>query len=113
MNRIRRAGSALAALALTWLGMAAVAPAAFAGTAVFPADGRRSQALTALVNAPGTSGEPAGSAVSTVTRTVVVGGMPGWQIALIAVGAAVIAATLAVLAYRALAARRQTALSAA
>jgi hypothetical protein len=42
----------------------------------------------------------------TVTRTVVVGGMPGWQIALIAVGAALLAATVAVLADRARAARR-------
>jgi hypothetical protein len=39
-------------------------------------------------------------------RTIVAGGMPGWQIALIAVGAALLAAALAVLADRALAARR-------
>ena len=42
----------------------------------------------------------------TVTHTVVVGGMPGWQIALIAVGAALLAATAAVLADRTRAARR-------
>jgi hypothetical protein len=42
----------------------------------------------------------------TVTHTVVVGGMPGWQIALIAVGAALLAATVAVLAERTRAARR-------
>jgi hypothetical protein len=35
-----------------------------------------------------------------VTRTVVVGGMPGWQIALIAAGAALLTAMLAVLADR-------------
>jgi|HubBroStandDraft_3_1064219.scaffolds.fasta_scaffold499359_1 hypothetical protein len=35
-----------------------------------------------------------------VTRTVVVGGMPGWQIALIAIGAALAGAGAAVLAYR-------------
>ena len=40
-------------------------------------------------------------------RTIVAGGMPGWQIALIAVGAALLAAALAVLADRALAARRR------
>jgi len=40
-------------------------------------------------------------------RTVVIGGMPGWQIALIALGAALLAATTAVLAYRAWAARRR------
>jgi hypothetical protein len=39
-------------------------------------------------------------------RTIVAGGMPGWQIALIAVGAAMLAATVAVLADRARAARR-------
>jgi hypothetical protein len=47
-----------------------------------------------------------------VTRTVVVGGMPGWQIALIAVGAALLAATVAVLLDRARASRR-TAIAAA
>jgi hypothetical protein len=44
-----------------------------------------------------------------VTRTVVVGGMPGWQIALIAAGAALLAATLAVLADRVRAAHHRTA----
>ena len=45
-------------------------------------------------------------AVHAVTRTVVVGGMPGWQIALIAAGAGLLAAALAVLADRARAAHR-------
>jgi hypothetical protein len=36
----------------------------------------------------------------------VIGGMPGWQIALIAAGAALFAATAAVLVYRAWATRR-------
>ena len=40
-------------------------------------------------------------------RTVVVGGMPGWQIALIAIGAALLAATVTALAYRAWTARPQ------
>jgi hypothetical protein len=40
-------------------------------------------------------------------HTVVVGGTPGWQIALIAAGAALLAATVAVLAYRAWTARRK------
>ena len=39
-------------------------------------------------------------------RTIVAGGMPGWQIALIAVGAALLAAAVAILADRARAARR-------
>ena len=40
-------------------------------------------------------------------HTVVTGGTPGWQIALIAIGAALVAALVAVLAYRAWTARRQ------
>ena len=61
-------------------------------------------------------GGPAGvtppSVVPAVTRTVVVGGMAGWQIALIAIGAALLAATVAVLLDRARASRR-TAITAA
>jgi hypothetical protein len=61
-------------------------------------------------------GGPAGGAptpvVRVVTRTVVVSGMPGWQIALIAIGAALLAATVAVLLDRARAGRR-TAITAA
>jgi hypothetical protein len=48
----------------------------------------------------------------TVTRTVVVGGMPGWQIALIAAGAALLAATVAVLLDRARATHRKATMSA-
>ena len=44
---------------------------------------------------------------------VVIGGMPGWQIALIAVGAALLAATVAVLLDRARVARRNTVAAAA
>ena len=47
------------------------------------------------------------ASVPVQVRTIVAGGMPGWQIALIAAGAALIAAALAVLADRALAARRR------
>ena len=50
-------------------------------------------------------------AIHTVTRTVVVGGMPGWQIALIAAAAALLGAALAVLTYRARDAHHKTALS--
>ena len=55
--------------------------------------------------------EPPGTGVISpppvVTHTVISGGMPGWQISLIAVGAALCAAVVAVLLDRALAARRQ------
>ena len=50
---------------------------------------------------------------ATVTRTVVLGGMPGWQIALIAAGAALLAAALAVLADRARASHRKAIATAA
>ena len=46
-------------------------------------------------------------------HTVVIGGMPGWQIALTAAAAALISATVAVLVDRARTARRQSATTAA
>jgi hypothetical protein len=54
---------------------------------------------------------PAGETIGAVNTapavpTVVAGGMPGWQIALIAVGAALVAAVVAVLLDRARLARR-------
>jgi hypothetical protein len=49
----------------------------------------------------------------TPVHTVAAGGMPGWQITLIAVGAALLAATLAVLADRARATRRNAITAAA
>ena len=52
-------------------------------------------------------GGPAGPVQLPRVHTVVAGGMPGWQIALIAIGAALVAALVAVLAYRAWTARRQ------
>ena len=91
--RIRRATAALAGLALAVLGLAAAAPAAFAQ----------------IVPPVGSGGVTAPAA----TRVVVVGGMPGWQIALIAAGTALIAAALAVLADRARTAHRRTDLRAA
>ena len=53
---------------------------------------------------------PATSYPATVqVRTIVAGGMPGWQIALIAVGAALLTAAAAVFADRAWTAHRKTA----
>ena len=54
----------------------------------------------------GSAGAPVPSAG---VHTVVSGGMPGWQITLIAVGAALLAATAAVLVYRAWTTRRRPA----
>lgn len=86
---IRRAAAILAALT----GLAAALAAS---------------ATPALASIP-LPGGPTGAAepvIPAVTRTVVVGGMPGWQIALIAVGAALLAAVGAVLADRARTAHR-------
>jgi hypothetical protein len=97
MNRIRiirRLTSTLAALAAATVALAVAAPAALATVA--PPD-------------PG----PAGIVPAPALHTVVTGGMPGWQITLIAVGAGLIAATLAVLTDRALVARRRAAASTA
>ncbi len=49
---------------------------------------------------------PAGKPASLVTATVAAGGMPGWQITLIAAGAALLSAMAAVLLDRARTARR-------
>ena len=87
---IRRLASILAALAAALLAATAAAPAAFA-TLPPPEPGG-----TARVPPP-------------AIHTVVVGGMPGWQIALIAIGAAILAAAVAVLLGRARATRRHQA----
>jgi hypothetical protein len=81
IRRIRRIAGALAGLACACLGLAVVAPAAFART--LPPFGVSGAVTT-----------PAPPPVQ--VHTVVVGGMAGWQIALIAVGAALVAATIAV-----------------
>jgi hypothetical protein len=86
MNRIHRCLGAAAALGGALLTLAVAAPAALA-TIPDPGGGP----------GPGTQPE---------SITVVTGGMPGWQITLIAVGAALVAAVVAVLLNRALTARR-------
>ena len=88
MNRIRAIAVMLTGLAATGLTFGAASPAAFA----------------MVVPPPGDSGVPAPAPPQ--IHTIVTGGMPGWQITLIAVAAAVIATTVAVLLDRAWAARR-------
>jgi hypothetical protein len=79
-------------------------------------------ATPAFASLPPEPGGPGGAPVPpnpvpapppVIHTTVVTGGMPGWQITLIAVGAALLAATLAVLADRAWTARRRPATAAA
>ena len=78
MNRIRRIAAILTALAASVLVILTGATAALAYP-VPPAGG------------------PAGPVQPPrVVHTIVTGGMPGWQIALIAIGAAILAAALAV-----------------
>ena len=89
---IRRLAAVLAGLGGAALASIIVAPAAFAVREPPPGGG---------------GGAPASLAPDTVA--VVAGGMPGWQIALIAVGAALLAAVLAVLLDRTWAARRSLA----
>jgi hypothetical protein len=98
MNNIRRPTVALAGLAGALLVYAAAAPAALAQP--FPP------------RAPGWDKHPP-PPQSAGIHAVVAGGMPGWQIALIAIGAALLAATVAVLADRAWTAHRKTNIAAA
>jgi hypothetical protein len=93
IHRIRRLAGVLAGVLLALAAAAAAAaPAALAGNRPLP-DGR-----PAFV--------PTYPATSPATVVVAAGGMPGWQIALIAIGAALVAATVAVVLDRALAARK-------
>jgi hypothetical protein len=89
MNRIHRCLGVVAALGGALFSLAVAAPAAFAAPATFPPPDPQT--------APGQE---------SVTQAIVVGGMPGWQIALIAAGAALVAAVAAVLLDRAWTARR-------
>jgi hypothetical protein len=91
MNHITRITIALTGLAAAALALAAGSPAAFATR-----------------EPPGGDGGAPASAPPQV-HTVITGGMPGWQITLIAVTVALLAAVAAVFLDRAWAARRHTA----
>jgi len=88
-SRLRRVIAALAAVAGGLLAWAAAVPVASAATTLIPDPG----------------GAPDPGPVVPV-QVVAVGGMPGWQITLIALGAALLAAALAVLLDRASSRRR-------
>jgi hypothetical protein len=76
--RLRRITAALAALAGGVLAWAAAVPAASASIIPVPGDG------------------PYGPVPAPAVRVITAGGMPGWQITLIALAAALVAATAAV-----------------
>jgi hypothetical protein len=82
--------------------LAAVLAAVISGLLAFAAGAPAAMAM--IVPGPGGSGGAAPVPVTTV-RMAATGGMPGWQITLIALGAALLAAAAAVLIYRALSAR--------
>ncbi len=86
MSRFHRVGLVLAGAVVTVLSIGGVMPASASSMHLEPP--------------PGGPGIPAVHPVAPVVRTVVVGGMPGWQITLIAIAAALVAATGAVLADR-------------
>ncbi len=88
MIRFHRAGLVLAGIAVTLLNVAVTVPAS-ASSSVRP------------LPPPGDPGALPAHPVDPVVRTMVVGGMSGWQIALIAIAASLVAAAAAVLAYRA------------
>ena len=98
---VRRTASVVVAICSSLLSFALFAPSAFALMVNFPsyANGR----------APSPAGtQPAVSQPHpTVVHTVVTSGMAGWLITLIAVGAALLAATVAVFMDRARAAHRR------
>jgi len=112
IRHIRRIAAALAGLAGALLVFAAAAPAAFAVRVPTP----RPADITPAAESPirekhpplpaGHIHQPVHQAPVPV-HTVVAVGMPGWQIALIAIGAALVAAAVAVLADRAWAAHRK------
>ena len=88
MNPIRRIRRIVGALAFACLVLAVAAPAAFARTDPPFVDG-------------GGVAAPTPTPTPVQVHTVIVSGMAGWQIALIAVGAALVAGTIAVLLDRA------------
>ena len=87
MIRLHRPGLILAGIAVALLNVAVTVPA--------------SASIVLPLPPPGDPGALPAHPVDPVVRTLVVGGMPGWQIALIAIAASLLAATAAVLAYRA------------
>jgi len=101
IRTIRRLASTLAGLVAAMVAVIAAAPAALA-TPAPPDPGQPGVLPCSPTCAPGLH-----TVAPARIHAVVTGGMPGWQITLIAAGAALAAATVAVLLDRARAARRR------
>ena len=99
IRHLRHLASVLAGLAGVLLASAIAVPAAFAGTNPIPDP-------TGYVSDPYIGTAPIVPVPSAIVRVINTGGMPGWQITLIAIGAALLAAAVAVLLDRARATRR-------
>jgi hypothetical protein len=93
LYRCRHFVRVLAVFACTLLGLAASAPAAFA---------MRMEDPGGSPGVPLTSKDP----INTFSHTAVTGGMPGWQIAVIAAVATLLVATIAVVVHRVRSAHR-------
>ena len=106
IRTIRRMACAIAGLAGALLALSVTASAAFAYR--LPPSGGGGATL-ATPRPPGWNKHPPVPPLHAGAHTAVIGGMPGWQITLIAAAAALAAATLEVLLDRALTARRRTA----
>ena len=102
VRRLRRLAATLAGLACALLAFGAAAPAALADHVPPPSPPMWDHKPIPLIPAHGT-----GPVYKVPVHTVVIGGMPGWQIALIAAGAALLAATVAVVLHRAWVTRRK------
>jgi hypothetical protein len=96
---IRRLAIVLAGLAGILLASAAAVPAAFAGTDPIPDP-------AGYIGDPYIGTAPVAPVRATAVRVISTGGMPGWQVTLITIGAALLPAIVAVLLDRARATRR-------
>jgi len=105
IRAIRRMACTLAGLAGALLALSATSPAAYAYR--MPPTGGAGATTPATPQPPGWNKHPPVSALHATAHTVVTAGMPGWQIALIAIASAVLAAAVAVTVDRILTARQR------
>jgi len=101
IRHLRRLAGVLAGLAGVLLASAAAVPAAFAATNPIPDP-------AGYVGDPYIGTAPVAPVPAATVHVITTGGMAGWQITLIAVGAALLGAAVAMLLTRARATRKNT-----